>query len=104
MPDVRINQKDLEAFLGLLTYYFHHIEDFSSIANPPVRATRCPTGYVKCTVSSSKDKGFPTLLETDVNWTIEDQEAKELLISRLVNPSVLAYPGLQLLFQVHTDA
>lgn len=52
--------------------------------------------------SLQPDQGFPT--KPYVKRTIENQDAKELLIKRLMNPSILANLGLHLSFHVHTDA
>lgn len=52
----------------LLTYYFHHIEDFSSIANPPVWATWYPAWYVKCTVSSTRPRFSNEALRKEDHW------------------------------------
>ncbi|XP_029675231.1 uncharacterized protein LOC115242830 [Formica exsecta] len=75
--------KDIQSFIGLAGYYRKFIEDFSKIAKPLTKLTK-------------KTEKF--------EWTMEQQNAFEILKERLMTAPVLMYPDFNQEFIVTTDA
>ncbi|XP_024872669.1 uncharacterized protein LOC112455126, partial [Temnothorax curvispinosus] len=73
--------KDIQSFFGLAGYY--RIENFSKIAKPLTRLTK-------------KGKKF--------NWSVEQQNAFDLLKEKLTTAPVLNYPDFDKEFLMTTDA
>ncbi|KAM0727554.1 Retrovirus-related Pol polyprotein from transposon 17.6 [Formica fusca] len=75
--------KDILSFIGLAGYYRKFIEDFSRIAKPLTKLTK-------------KTEKF--------EWTMEQQNAFEILKEKLMTTPVLKYPDFTQEFIVTTDA
>jgi hypothetical protein len=75
--------KDIQSFIGLAGYYRKFIENFSKLAKPLTKLTR-------------KGEKF--------TWSIEQQNAFELLKEKLTTAPVLNYPDFSKEFIVTTDA
>ncbi|CAF4948538.1 unnamed protein product [Pieris macdunnoughi] len=75
--------KDIKSFLGLVSYYRRFIPDFSKTA-------KLLTKLLK------KD--------TEFEWKFEQQQAFEILKSKLISPPILAYPDFTQPFILTCDA
>ena len=75
--------KELRSFLGLSGYYRRFIKNYAKIANPLYGLTK-------------KDTIF--------NWSTECQQLFDALKTSLTEAPVLAYPNMNALFRLHTDA
>ncbi|CAF1569972.1 unnamed protein product, partial [Didymodactylos carnosus] len=77
------NQKQIQQFLGLATYYRRFIKYFATIAKPLTRLL-------------AKDKPFI--------WTDVEQASFEALRTALITAPVLAQPNFSQPFRLYTDA
>jgi len=75
--------KDIQSFIGLTGYYRKFIADFSKIVKPLTKLTK-------------KSEKF--------EWTVEQQNAFEILKEKLMTAPVLKYPDFTEEFIVTTDA
>lgn len=81
---------ELQTFLGFVGYYRSFIRNFSAIAQPLYQLLGGRTGNKK------------TLPQW--RWTYDCQKTFELLISKLTQPPILAYPDFTKPFILHIDA
>ena len=80
---------ELKTFLGFVGYYHSIVQNFSAIAQPLYQLLGGRTGNKK------------TLPQWQ--WTYDCQKAFELLISKLTQPLILAYPDFAESFIIHID-
>ena len=80
---VPTNVKSLKSFLGLASYYYRFVRDFSRIAQPLHDLIR---------------KDVPSI------WDVKCQKAFDSLKTLLTDSTVLAFPDFQLDFILETDA
>ena len=93
---------EVRRLLGLLNYYRKYVENFSKIASPIFDLLK------KFESSKTKAKGFKKNKQIPskqlIEWTAVHQSALDRLIDCLVSPPVLAYPGFDKPYILHTDA
>lgn len=75
--------KQVQAFLGLASYYRKFIKGFSSIASPVIRLTEKNTKF---------------------NWSIECEQAFNILKNALISDQILILPNFEDEFVLDTDA
>ncbi|PIK42002.1 hypothetical protein BSL78_21124 [Apostichopus japonicus] len=90
---------DVRKLMGFIGYYRRYIQDFSRLAKPL---------YDLLSPPGKKGKGkrgmgqLPS--KTQVEWTARHQEIIEMLVNKLAQPPVMAFPEYDQPFVVHTDA
>ena len=77
------NQRDVQSFLGLCSYYKRYIQNFAMIPRPLHKASEAKSSYT---------------------WTEEAQEAFENLKKHLSFTPILAFPNIKEPFILYTDA
>lgn len=99
---------ELRAILGLLSYYWQYIKDFSRIASPLYDLLKAPVETE--TLKNKKRKwqtkrnrrGVPS--NTPIAWADVYQTILEQLIDCLIQPPILGFPEFSEPFILHTGA
>ena len=95
------NPKELQSFLGLVSYYHQFMPKFTAIAKYLYQFL----GPTSNQGSSKSKKGEPLVnqFKETLNWTGKHQEAFDLLKSCLTSTLVLGYPDFNWPFELETD-
>ena len=99
---------DVRKLLGLLGYFRRYIQDFSRIASPLYDLLKFgETSESLQLQSKNKRKSLNTNQlpsSHKVEWKEIHQKVLEILLDKLVNPPIMAYPDFSKPFLLHTDA
>ena len=94
--------RDVRKLMGFLNYYRRYIPNFSTIAKPIYDILKLENNNGKFKGKGGRTaESFPG---QPVTWTTNHQLALEKLIEHLVNLPLMAYPGPNSPFILHTDA
>ena len=106
--------KDLEAALGLFSYYRQFVPRFAQIAEPLYRMKTSLTKGLRVTFTKTSTRGKPkegqeevhhrVLQQTPLYWDQESIAAFEQLKERLCSAEVLAAPDFERPFSLYCDA
>ena len=99
---------DVRSLVGYLGYYRRHIENFSRIAKPiyDLLAYETDNKSNDNTTKSHQPSSRQVPSNRFISWTKEHQKVLStvILIDKLVNPPIMAYPNFADPFILHTDA
>ena len=100
-PPKTVNE--VRKLMGFLNYYRRYIENFSRIAKPIYDLVKLVDDHDTNANPKRKYRNQPPPNQ-QISWTSAHQSALERLIQCLVSVPVMAYPGPNSPFVLHTDA